>query len=440
MRAEENGVEGASAESTSAEGPGPGEATPALLAELRDLTAKLAGTDPALDVSLVSDASLMDATEHIERVLDLARVAESRLLARLEATAATDTEVGLRTGEWIGRTSGQSRRRCGGRVRSSAMLWEQFPFLADAVVQGWLSWSQVEVILGATNARNRDDMIAECTEFIRWANGSLRGRFDRWAAKVRRRADELDQDGGYDPNDDVLANRLRLSALSDGTRELAGRLVGEAGVTVTETLEQIADELHAQFREAHNADASVEVPSRATLMALAMAEACKRAQSTPEESNAPKTDAVLVIEADETGHAVVHTGDGDRVPTGAADALLWNAEVRALLVDGEGCPLYLGRRVRLATRDQRTAMNVRDGGCIFPGCERPARWTHAHHEPAWADGGTTDINHLAGLCGRHHGVRHREGWTGAPDPDRAQQWTITTPTGRVLHTERNPRE
>jgi len=415
-----------------------------LLDDLEALAAKAAELDavliPGSDTGPGGSVgvAVMDATVQLQRVKDLLAVTESILLAHLSATQVTDTEVGLYTPSWLSQLTEQPRTACSRRVRASENLHQHFAFLVDMVRDGWLSWSHVEVILTASNARNRDDMVAECPVFIRWANTTHHGRFDRWAAKVRRRANELDADGSHDPNDDLHNNRLRITELPDATRELTGRLVGPAGITVTETLEQIAEELHRHYREAHNADPGVEIPTHATLMALALEEACRRALGRPAGATTPpRTEAVIVIETGDDGHAHITTPNGSAVPRSAADALLWNADVRALLVDQQGSPLWLGRTVRLATRDQRLAMAIRDRGCTFPGCDTPPKRTHAHHVTAWADDGTTDIDNLADNCPHHHQVHHRHGWNQTRDPDHSQQWTITTPSGRQLRTQRN---
>jgi len=409
----------------------------ALAVKLADLDAVLVpGHHPGPGRSAGSD--VMHAAVQIQRVKDLVSVTESALLAHLQATQVTDQEVGLLTGPWLARAAEQPKSACSRRVRTSEQLHRYFAFLVDIVREGWLAWAHVDVIIGASNPRNRPDMVAECPEYIRWATDTHHHRFDRWATKVRRRAVELDADGGYDPNDDVHANRFRISELPDATREISGRLVGAAGVTVTETLEQIAEEIHRSYRASHATDPEVEIPNQGTLMALALEEACRRALARPAGSTAPpRTEAVIVIEADDDGHARVSTPNGSAVPHGAADALLWNADVRAMLVDTHGSPLWLGRTMRLATRDQRLALAIRDRGCLHPGCDAPPKRTQAHHMPAWADGGTTDVDAQGEFCGRHHPVIHRKGWHQAPDPKRTQEWIITTPTGRTLHTERN---
>ena len=57
----------------------------------------------------------------------------------------------------------------------------------------------------------------------------------------------------------------------------------------------------------------------------------------------------------------------------------------------------------------RRALDVRDGGCRFPGCGR-RRWTDAHHIQHWGRGqdGETRISNLVLLCGRHHTLVHED--------------------------------
>ena len=83
---------------------------------------------------------------------------------------------------------------------------------------------------------------------------------------------------------------------------------------------------------------------------------------------------------------------------------------RARRVRRAGAALFLGRSQRLATRAQRLALIARDGGCCFPGCDRPAAWCEAHHVIPWLDGGPTDIDNLCLLCRYHHREFERRGW------------------------------
>ncbi len=77
---------------------------------------------------------------------------------------------------------------------------------------------------------------------------------------------------------------------------------------------------------------------------------------------------------------------------------------------------------RIVPRPIRRALVIRDGGCAFPGCGRPARWCHAHHIWFWADGGPTKLSNLVLLCGHHHRVVHHHGWDVDIGPDGHPQF------------------
>ena len=79
--------------------------------------------------------------------------------------------------------------------------------------------------------------------------------------------------------------------------------------------------------------------------------------------------------------------------------------------DDDGQPLDVGRDQRLFTVRQRIALAARDGGCRFPGCERPPSWCEAHHIEHWyRDGGRTNVADGVLLCRHHHLLVHDNGW------------------------------
>jgi hypothetical protein len=85
---------------------------------------------------------------------------------------------------------------------------------------------------------------------------------------------------------------------------------------------------------------------------------------------------------------------------------------------GPSQPLDLGRFRRLITGALRRALVARDRGCAFPGCDRDARWTDAHHVRHWSHGGPTALDNLLLLCSFHHTEIHEAGtWTVFVDTD-----------------------
>ncbi|UYN84483.1 MAG: DUF222 domain-containing protein [Microcella sp.] len=118
--------------------------------------------------------------------------------------------------------------------------------------------------------------------------------------------------------------------------------------------------------------------------------------------------------ATRTGRGFIE-GHPDPVSIATIERHACTAGTITLTVDGApenaGQPLNLGRERRLFTRAQRLALAARDGGCRWPGCERPPSWTEAHHIEHWhRDRGRTDIADGILLCRHHHLLAHNNGW------------------------------
>jgi hypothetical protein len=112
---------------------------------------------------------------------------------------------------------------------------------------------------------------------------------------------------------------------------------------------------------------------------------------------------------DPSSEAPCQTGHGAGLAPAVARRLACDAVVTPLVVDGTGDPLHLGRRHRIVSARLRHALDQRDRCCRFPGCDRQGR-LHAHHLRHWADGGTTDVENLALVCGFHHRRLHEGHW------------------------------
>lgn len=99
------------------------------------------------------------------------------------------------------------------------------------------------------------------------------------------------------------------------------------------------------------------------------------------------------------------------MPASAADQRACESGYMSVTVDSFGNPLDVGRERRLFTPRQRIALAIRDGGCRWRGCDRPASYCEAHHIDEWSGGGRTDIDRGILLCRFHHMNLHRHGWS-----------------------------
>ncbi len=109
--------------------------------------------------------------------------------------------------------------------------------------------------------------------------------------------------------------------------------------------------------------------------------------------------------------ATAHTDDGTvTVPGSVLERALCVTGTIEVTLDTSGTPLDLGREQRLDSARQKLVMAVRDGGCLWPGCDRPPAYCEAHHGAHWAEGGATDCNSGVLLCRYHHLHLHNTGW------------------------------
>ena len=84
--------------------------------------------------------------------------------------------------------------------------------------------------------------------------------------------------------------------------------------------------------------------------------------------------------------------------------------VTRILLDSESMVIDVGRAKRVVSAPQSKALKIRDRGCVWPGCDRPATWTSAHNVVHWIHGGKTDLPNLVLLCYRHHCMVHEGNW------------------------------
>ena len=110
-----------------------------------------------------------------------------------------------------------------------------------------------------------------------------------------------------------------------------------------------------------------------------------------------------------------------------AEQLLCDSGLVTTLLAGRTTLLDASDRSEQFTAAQRRALAARDGGCTFPGCDRPPKHCDAHHLHARGDGGCDSTDNAAPQCRHHHRLLHR-GWRLRFDDD-VGRWIATDPTG-----------
>ncbi|HET8929492.1 MAG TPA: DUF222 domain-containing protein [Acidimicrobiales bacterium] len=381
---------------------------------LTDMGRDIAG----VDVRACSDAELEGAVIGFAALRSFNDLAEAHALAELDARGATDRAHGMRTTSWVAAATGCARGPITGRLRVGRSLRNHFDRVDDAVCDGRLSFDHAKTLSDVDNPRITDILTGAQDEIIALAEAST---FPQWKRDVIALAEHADADG-VEP-DPYADNELRFAKTLDGRTELSGSFDAANGLAFRTALNSKTDELFKKFNRERELSPDLEVPSRKVLRALALAELLRIAVGAePGSGVAPRAEVTLVVHNNETCDP-----DGTPMRQAAADVWGCDPEVWAVMVNEMGIPVDVGYTKRLATIAQRRAIAVRDGGCIFPGCDAPIDWCDHHHVLDWHRGGPTDLSNLVALCRHHHGVTHRNGWSMILDGDQIPHWT--SPSG-----------
>jgi len=94
----------------------------------------------------------------------------------------------------------------------------------------------------------------------------------------------------------------------------------------------------------------------------------------------------------------------------AVERLACDSSVTRILLGSDSTVIDVGRAKRTVSGPARRALEARDGHCRWPGCDRHAKRSAAHHLVHWIHGGSTDLSNLILLCHRHHWMVHEGGW------------------------------
>jgi len=78
---------------------------------------------------------------------------------------------------------------------------------------------------------------------------------------------------------------------------------------------------------------------------------------------------------------------GQALSAALARRLACDAQLIPIVLGTASQPLDVGSQQRCFTGARRIAVEERDGGCVMPGCSRPAARCEVHHLVHWAQGG-----------------------------------------------------
>ena len=139
----------------------------------------------------------------------------------------------------------------------------------------------------------------------------------------------------------------------------------------------------------------------------------------------------------DAGAAVRDRPAGRRLRLGPAGLAGWlRTTLLAPPYNTPSLPLDIGYSDSIPASIRRAVL-LRDRGCAWPRCGRPAAWCDVHHLQHKKDGGKTAVTDCVLLCQFHHDICiHRRGWRLILHPDGTT--TAYGPEGQVLHSHSPP--
>ena len=362
-------------------------------------------------------------------------VAERNRLDAELAAAVREAEVhqsaehdGLKSMKsWLRTHARLSGAGIGGIVRQGRAL-ALLPAVEAAFAAGAITGDQVEVIAEVVKPENLDRAAAQDIDLPVIEEAFLLVPTTRPHDDLRRVVGtylaRLDPDGTEpDPTDE---RSLVLVQHPDGA------------VTGNLTLDQVGGEKVMTALEAHAAAGRCagDTRSRAQRLADALVQLCDNALAA---GDAPilrtvKPHVIVTIDHQDladpaTGHGAATSGAGAALSAARARWIACDSTVSRIVLGPDSVPLDHGRTQRVVTPAQRRALDVRDRGCVFAGCEAPTWWCEAHHVLEWIFDGPTDLDNLGLLCERHHTKVHH-GFRIERQPDGI--WRTYRPDGTEI--------
>jgi uncharacterized protein DUF222/HNH endonuclease len=267
---------------------------------------------------------------------------------------------------------------------------------ADAVESGEIGFAHLNLIArtAAAVAESNPERRIDEARLLGVAKEVSVGRFRNVCHHARHMADAAAVVAGE--IEAVEARYLELKQGADGLYWLRGMLDGEGGATLRAALEPLArrngtgDERH---RGRRLADALIELAAQRG-GARASLQVTTSLETLLQRAGAPAADLE---------HALP-------ISAKAVERLACDCNVTRILLNADSCVIDVGRSRRTISGPTRKALNARDRGCRWPGCDRPATFTAGHHLVHWIRGGPTDMSNLVLLCHRHHWMVHEGCW------------------------------
>ena len=350
-----------------------------------------------VDAVGAEDRSGWSGAARAARVVELARLVERAKAALLGALADADrdrawAEDGSASAPaWLAHRTGMSSAEAA-RTVAAARLARTHERIGDGLRAARLSTGHLAVLARA--ARDRDTLFARDADALVDAAEAL--DIERFRIVARRWTVCVDDETTGPGSDGGPARWLHASPTFMGHVRVDGLLDPEGGAVLLAALA-------AHLSPPSGDDARTPAERRADALVAALGgERCEFHVDVFVD-----VDTLLAQEAGDLGRT---RHDLDRigpVPPSLIRRLAENATISHVAVDADGNIVDIGSAQKAMSPRLRRAVELRDQGCTWPGCDRPPEWSDVHHIVAREHDGQNVLSNLRLLCRHHHRLVHR---------------------------------
>jgi hypothetical protein len=352
------------------------------------------------DVCRPSDAEVGPELRQILHEKDLLELRAARVAARFASTDEYDEQGFASPIDWIRFNCHQTSTAAADLIAVGKKL-EMVPESAQAVSRGEIGFAHLKAMVRTANAVGAkfDEAL-----LLAKARENSPGKFYYLCNHYRHSADRK----GFEAEQaDLVENRkLWISTGEDGAVLISGVFDPVGGAAIRTALEPLARRSGAhddRSREKRFADAAVDLATHALDSGLIPQQGSQR-------THLQVTTSLETLLGLPGAPAADLEFSPLPISSKTVERLACDCSVTRILLDSESTVIDVGRAKRTISGPARKALNVRDRGCVWTGCERPASWTSGHHLKHWIHGGTNEPSNLALLCYRHHWMVHEGHW------------------------------
>jgi len=360
--------------------------------------------DTAFSRYAAADLSMLSGQDLGALVVDLRRVA-TRLEAEIARVvhAAADVEVWRVAGAtsmeaWLADETHVSIRSALDQVRLAGTL-AAAPIVAEKMADGGLSIDNVRLLESVIGNKDFDHDAELLIEIASRSPRDTRRGLESWLAMV-------DESGEAEREELLrLKRHLTFTSNGEGMYDVKGVLMPDDVAHVQAALGHIAGSAYAdETGRPHH-----------TRIADSLVELCQayNAGTVTGGRERPKVLISVPFETvvERSAARGVTIGLDATVSGETVRKMCCDAELNRVVTRGASTILDYGTTTRLASDSQYFALVARDGGCRWPGCDRPPGWTQAHHiDEVVLEDGPTDLNKMCLNCSTHHDYVHHHGW------------------------------